>query len=42
MANKFTALNKISREELEIPPEKWTEEDYLSIYYCDLADSQLI
>lgn len=39
--NKFASLNKISREEFEIPPEKWTNEDRLSIYYCDIADAQL-
>lgn len=39
--DKFAAINKISREELEVPPEKWSEEDRLSIHYCDLADSQL-
>lgn len=39
--NKFTSLNKVSWEELEIPPEKWTDEDRLSMYYCDIADAQL-
>lgn len=39
--NKFTSINKISREELQVPPEEWTDEDRLSMYYCDLADSTL-
>jgi len=39
--DKFAAINKISREELEVPPEKWTKKDDMSIHYCDLADSQL-
>lgn len=34
----FDSINKISREELEVPPEKWTDEDCLSIYYCNIAD----
>lgn len=39
--NKFTNINKISKEELQVPPEKWTNEDRLSMYYCDIADSTL-
>ena len=34
-------IHLISKEELRVPPEKWTEEDRESIYYCDIADAQL-
>jgi hypothetical protein len=37
----FSNWKEISLEEISVPKEELTEEDWKSIHYCDLADSQL-